>query len=439
MMTSKLTVGTFHQDRVSRVSSGYCLGVIVLFMISIFTRVFTWNVLVERWRINNDFTQIIFFDRPQLKVTPNINWTKLYPFQTRNDSSTQANVFDTIKNKITDIEKKIEMYTIELLIGRIFFVETAVRYEIVLGWNLHETVFDLGDGFLTELIKEADVQPHAVAFSKFNDFLIDLGIDLVYVQAPHKICRNDVITDASDFSNKNADALLSTLSARDIPYLDLRERLHQEQLDHHSLFYKTDHHWKAETGLWASNIIAEYLNANNGFMIDTSLFAPDRYRYEVYENANLGSLGRKITLVRTATENGTLIYPRFDTDFSIAPLSETTGRQGTFDIFYKNKPTKPDYQTSFYDSAYSSVNKTIHNNLLHDGKKILVIGDSFGKAVVPFLAIAMENIETISLPSFSGSVKTYIEQSKPDMVIVLYNPSILDSSDPPRIPIFDFR
>jgi hypothetical protein len=103
-------------------------------MVSIFTRFFTQNILIEQLRMNNGFTRIIFFDRP-LKdtVTANINWAKLYPFKTRVGSSMRANVFGSFKNKITNIEEKVENYTTEGLINSLFFVETAVKYEIACG------------------------------------------------------------------------------------------------------------------------------------------------------------------------------------------------------------------------------------------------------------------------------------------------------------------
>jgi hypothetical protein len=71
----------------------------------------------------------------------------------------------------------------------------------------------------------------------------------------------------------------------------------------------------------------------------------------------------------------------------------------------------------------------IHNNFLYDNKRILFIKDSFVMCVAPFLALGVEYIETIDLRNFTGSVKTYIKQNKPDMVIVMYNPSAIKDPD----------
>ncbi|MDR3170279.1 MAG: hypothetical protein LBU17_01480 [Treponema sp.] len=426
-----------------KISAGYCFGVMLCFMMSIFLRFLTQNILIEIVHINNTFTQAVFFDRPLYIVPVTINWAKLYPFQGIRNGSVHTTVLDSFTGKITNIEKKIEQYTTELLVNRVFFVETAAGYEKMLGWNLHETVIDLGDGFITEQVKQVDVQPPATALVEFNDFLKDLNIDLLYVQSPHKICKYDTVAGLSDFSNQNADELLHALDSRHIPHLDLREYIHEQQLDHHSLFYKTDHHWKAETGLWATKIIGAYLNTHNGFAIDTSIFDPDRYRYEVYKNWFLGSIGKKVTLMRTQPEDISLMYPLWDTNLTLQIPSLQIDTQGTFDIVYGyDRITKIDYYNLSPYGAYiygDNPITIIHNNLSQDGKKVLFIKDSFVNVVDPFCALGVENVEVVDIRHFTGSVQTYIEQSKPDIVIVMYNPSAINMDTSTHRATFDFR
>jgi hypothetical protein len=248
----------------------------------------------------------------------------------------------------------------------------------------------------------------------------------------------------SDFTNENADELLEALSLRHIPYLDLRATILQENLDHHSLFYKTDHHWKAETGLWAAGIIAEYLNRNNGFDIDLDLFDPEHYRYDTYENWFLGYYGRIVTLKRARPEDINLIYPLFDTNFSLRIPSRKIDKEGGFDIMYDySQIDKIDYYNLSPYAAYLYSNNPvtlIHNNLLNDGRKILVIHDSFFPTVGPFLAVGIENLETIDVRVFTGSVKTYIRQTQPDMVIVMQEPGQIRVPDyTVHTGTFDFR
>ncbi|GHU16513.1 hypothetical protein FACS1894163_06010 [Spirochaetia bacterium] len=433
------------------------VGVMVFFMASIFLRFFTQKVLIEILHMNNDFTQIVFFDKPvsEESVINNINWAKLYPFQ--NNDTVKINKPIIFKERISGIEEKIEKYTKGYLVNRMNFVKSAVRYEKLIGWNLlNGDVYDLGDGWLTELVKKVEILPSqseqnvhgittpATALYEFNGFLANLDIDFLYVQSPHKISKEDKIIGASDFSNENADELLKALSLRHIPYLDLRENIRQENRDHHSLFYKTDHHWKAETGLWAAGIIAQYLNANNGFNIDLDAFKPEQYRYDLYENWFLGSAGRKVTLLQTPPEDIGLIYPRFNTSFSLKIPSRNIDAEGAFDIFYDYRQVNEiDYYNLNPYGAYlyrDAPNVIIRNNFLHDNQRILVIKDSFVNCVNPFLSLGIEYVDVLDIRHFTGSVKTYIKQNKPDMVIVMYNPDVIQTPDyTTHTSIFDFR
>ncbi|MDR1399537.1 MAG: hypothetical protein LBJ41_06430 [Treponema sp.] len=425
-----------------KIAAGYCLCVMVLFMISILLRAFTWNVLVEILHIDNAFTQTVMAEKQFLigfNTTLQINWAQRYPFLKRDDV-VRINRIDTFKSKVAALEKKIEQYTGEQLAGRVFFVESAVRLENALAWTLNENIVDLGDGFITELIKQKDAGPCADGLADLHNFLSALNIDLLYVQSPHKICKDDTISGINDFSNTNVDALLSVLSTRHIPYLDVRETLHQENLDHHSLFYKTDHHWKAETGLWASGVIAKYLNAHNGFSIDTALFSPDRYRYEVYEKWFLGSVGRKVTLINAEPEDCTFIYPKEETDLSFQILSRNIDTRGAFDVIYDYRQVEmKDYYTHVPYSAYTYADNaliTMQNHKRFDGKRVLFIKDSFVNVVAPFFALGVEYVDVLDLRQFNGSVKNYIEQTKPDTVIVMYNPSAMTNE---THNMFDFR
>lgn len=425
-----------------KIAAGYCLCVMVCFMISILLRAFIMNVVVEILHIDNAFTQTVMAERQfliDINMMVPINWAQRYPFLQR-AGVVRINRLDTFKNKIAVVEDKIEKYTTDNLVARVFFVESAIRFEHTFDWTFTENIVDLGDGFITETSKQRDAWPCADRLADLRNFLSPLNIDLLYVQSPHKICKDDVFIGINDFSNTNADALLSALSTQQIPYLDLRETLHQENLDHHSLFYKTDHHWKAETGLWASGVIAEYLNAHNGFSIDTALFSPDRYRYEVYEKWFLGSLGRKVTLIHAEPEDCAFIYPKEEADVSFQILSWNIDTRGGFDVMYDYRHVeKKDYYTHIPYSAYTYADNpliTIHNHKRFDGKKVLFIKDSFVNVVAPFFALGVEYVDVLDVRYFNGSVKSYIEQTKPDIVIVMYNPSAITSAS---YDMFDFR
>ena len=51
----------------------------------------------------------------------------------------------------------------------------------------------------------------------------------------------------------------------------IREKIREDGLDIYDMFYRTDHHWKTWSGLWAAGKIAAGLNECCGYDIDLSL------------------------------------------------------------------------------------------------------------------------------------------------------------------------
>jgi hypothetical protein len=417
-----------------------------LFAGSIFLRAFTRLILIRKLHIDNVFTRTLFFDTVVLKEDEDrvtIKWAKLYPFNGISDAVNNAveDKASRLKRRIVTIENAIEKYAGENLVNRNKFAEWAIKYEKSIGWNfLNGGVVDLGGGYLSETGERHDTSAYAAALAELYGFLQGSGIDFLYVQNPLKIAPDDPISGTRDFSNQNADDLLDALSLMRIPYLDLRENIREEGLDHHALFYKTDHHWKVETGLWASGVLLNYLSKNYRFGFDPGLINPQAYSYVLYKDWFLGSLGKKVTLAQTPAEDFTLITPQFDTDFSLAIPELNLNVRGNFDIFIDHfKIDIKDYYGINTYGAYMAGGSqviTVHNYFAPNDKKIILIRDSFAQVVAPFLSVGVGDLHILDLRYYTGSVRSYLEKNKPDMVIVMYYPVVLDGE---HEKMFDFR
>jgi hypothetical protein len=389
-------------------------------------RAITQNVLVEILSMDNGFTRLVLFDIPPQPAS--VNWAKRYPFRPGEAPlAGEYGIFKRMRQKITRLEEAVESYTGRHIAGQFFFAEAATAAEMIAGWALHPTVLDLGGGYLAVPVEEEDIRGQIATLAGFRSFLEQLNIDLLYVQAPNKICRNDTLPHTADFSARNMAGRIALCGEYGIPCIDLEERLHTENMDHHASFYLTDSHWTAETGLWAAGVIAGYLNGRNGFSIDAGLFSPEQYRSEVYENVFLGSWGRELTLKRAKLVNITLLYPRFPVDISFSVPGRNIDKRGPFDIMYdycQLAGTEYYSRSAYYAYLYGgNPLVVIRNNLAPPGggKKVLFIVDSYARVLLPFFAPGAAAVEALDLREFTGSVKTYIEQSRPDLVVVMYD------------------
>ncbi|HYE12485.1 MAG TPA: hypothetical protein VEF53_20145 [Patescibacteria group bacterium] len=318
----------------------------------------------------------------------------------------------------------INLYgTMQKVIGRRIINDMVDRY----------TVYKLRNGQLTWLYPEYDMTENINNFAELNDSLMKLGTPIIYVQAPFKINKydNQLPYGLEDTTNRMTDKFLEGIQTAGVKTLDLRETINKEGMDYGSLFFNTDHHWKPEAGLWATSVIAETLEEDYGFTLDDSLF--DFYNYEIttYKRWFLGSQGKRVGTGYAGVDDIELIIPKFETNFAFSIPSKEVTRAGNFSetMLFMENIEKMDYFNLDPDKVYTGANyplNIIYNKNSDNKKKILLVRDSFSRVVAPFLAMACEELHIIDPRHFSEmKLERYVEQVEPDIVIYLYNPSIL--------------
>lgn len=419
-----------------------CFGILIFFMVSILVRCVTVHLLVKKMHMDNVLTQTVLFDNKTLqqKVSDSkeisIDWEKLYPFDESSNTSVSKNDnvtitgINKIDNKVEKVEEKITDWTTKYLIEYGKLAEINAFANKILGWNLqsyteYNGATQLEDGHLACLYMRKDMTEKINNVTSIAKFCRSKNIDFLYVSAPSKIARDEQKYKGLDYSNDNADEFLAGLKDNNVDYIDLRDNIEAEGLNLRSLFFRTDHHWLPQTGLWATGIIAKYLAEKNIVVGDLSLLNPDQYEKKVYEKWFLGSRGKKVTLSKTEPDDISLLYPKFFTDIIYEVPQKEWNREGDFSVVYdiKHIDVKDYYNKNPYH-AYLGSNWqrcVITNKQAINDKKILIIKNSFGNVVMPFLALECACIDSIDLRHFKGSVKNYIEQTKPDVVIVLYH------------------
>lgn len=426
-----------------------CIGVLFLFAFSIVLRFFTRQVVILKLGIENAFTSLIFWDNDALAsaednteieygVTDDysINWAIEYPFKDKNKSIEKEkdidNFIEKYSSKIIAIEKRVERYTQDDLAGYTAITEFGRSYEEFIGWNFvsyneYNGTYQLSDGHWTSLKEKNDVSEHISSTMQLATFCEAQGTNFMYIQAPYKVSKytDTDVSGVVDFSNQNADEMLAGLSSGGVFALDLRENIWKKELPQHELFYRTDHHWKAETGLWGAGEIVEELNQKYNFNIDVSLFDMKNFDSVIYPEWFLGSYGKKVTLSQAKPDDIALLYPKYDTNLHFVVPSIGIDKVGDFSIIYNMEEIEncdyynlDPYATYIYGDRAIIHFENLNN---YDKKKILVIHDSFADTVVPFLALGVEYVDSIDLRYFNGSLETFIKESQPDLVIVMYN------------------
>ena len=196
------------------------------------------------------------------------------------------------------------------------------------------------------------------------------------------------------------------------------------------MFYKTDHHWTIEAGFWACGIIENEIESRFNIDFETGYNDLTKYRKQIYENAMFGSAGQAITHFIEDSEDFNMYFPLFETNFKLIIPDKGIDDEGTFEELFVDYTTLENaindgggyaYETILYGNRPLVQIKNLNNEV---GPKVLVIRDSSAIAIAPYLALGCSELDLIvrnDNGGFNGSIWTYIDQTNPDIVIMLVN------------------
>ena len=308
-----------------------CMLVLIFFFISIFVRLGAKQILIKRLHWDNAITHTIFFDNKILqRIEENakhrkvdVNWKEEYPFDDAEDVTIwqKGKAFEA---KIRTIEDgKIGKWCTEHLVLYRWFVEAGREVEQKIGWNVINPAMQVAkmqDGYLTFVENNKNQDERIAAVNEFADFVKSQNAEFLYIQSPGKTNPwGDSEMKGIDYSNENADRLLEGLKAKGISVYDLRQDLYEHvgSAGWHQAFFRTDHHWKPDTALWAAGRIVEKLANDYGVDVNREHFSLNDYYDDKYEKSFLGSQGKKLTLVNTELDDFDIYYPKFKTNVYI--------------------------------------------------------------------------------------------------------------------------
>lgn len=436
--------------------------VILVFLIAIMltsTGLFLGKkILLDRMRLDWPILHVIYAEslfgsKPKPQA---INWEKKYPFA--NQAVAKENFFARLYNhavtrKLAQKEDNLRKY----IPFYYSLVETNKRYDMLLSWNIsspqdYNAIITRKDGTLTGLTARAsakEIKTNVNGIIRLREVCSKVNIPLLYVQqlGKNSAIFDDGIDGVLDYSNENADRFLAELRAENIPFLDLRELAPaKNQEEYHALFFKTDHHWKPQTGFWAAAQLTHYLNENYGLGMDEGMLTSDKFYAVHYENYFLGSQGKKATLAKTTPDDFDLLYTKVPVHLRFEAPAEGVATEGGLEACYNMDMVKSvDYYLANPYAAYTYGDQPLSflRNETAAPVHILYIKDSFSNPETVALALVCGQLDMIDVRNFTGSIEAYINETRPDLVIVAYNPGMVGNHDAGgnirRSHMFDFK
>lgn len=289
------------------------------------------------------------------------------------------------------------------------------------------TVYRMRSGSLTFLHSCAQdfTEDERAAIKQIRSAADRVGAECWFIGVPRKLCtRESDVFAARGIENplvSRVPVYESAFADAGFNMLDLHERMHASDMDHTDSYYRTDHHWKAETAFWAAKEIAAALG------LEKEIPDISQFEQQTYPGSFLGTEGKHCGRLYCPMDDLVLYYPKFETDFSVISFDGSQDRSGSFHdalLFWE----KIGRYKSPYDSSPYGVflggdpSKCIVNTLYPDGKHIMMIKDSYANSAAPFLSLVCRQLDLIDPRNYTESLTAYIEDERPDIVCVMLSP-----------------
>lgn len=341
-----------------------------------------------------------------------------------------------------DLGNRFETDEASSFFGKLQFINFNGAVRNVLGQREMNEVTKLKNGHL--------LRPHYPAgedmLKTYSDNVIALdhylkekGIPLIYVTPPYTVSKYDpeLPTGVHDYANENLDRFLDPLEQAGVDVMDLRKLMKDDGIDHYDMMYKTDHHWTTEAAFYAYGKLEDRLVEKLHCEVDERVSDIASYDVITYEKWHLGSYGQRTGVYYAGIDDFKLFVPRFSTTIQrLSDLEQGSMPQLLYDMEpLQNRDMKSKYT---YDHVFDDTLDNYRNLDCPNDRKIMILTDSFGKALTPYLVMGFQEVRYVADDEMEQFTKESIDQYAPDAVIILYHADCLsDHND--KLNFIDFK
>ena len=332
---------------------------------------------------------------------------------------------------IWDIVNTLDTAYQEKLVGHDAFISLNGAFnkvtfsDAVPSVNKANSVYRLKNGYIAFAVNEFKEFSEAEkdSIKRARAAADETGAMALFVSIPPKVCdENDfALKGVKNYEYDVIDYRIGFFEENGFEILNLHDKLHEQNLDHYSLFYRTDHHWNADAGLWASTELSTYLSGK-GFSINSKTFDKENYDETVIEDLFLGSQGKQVGKYYAGTDDFKYFTPKAETDYSKTGGSDSLRNSGGFeDVMFEKAKLTTDLFGSFNYSSFLGgdfAQTKVINNLNKTGPKVLIIKDSFSNVLCTYFAAECSELHMIDPRHYKESVSDYISSNGFDVVII---------------------
>lgn len=287
--------------------------------------------------------------------------------------------------------------------------------------------------------KKSDMDEAISKIDEFSSFLEKQDIEFYYFALPHK--RTTLAFLYPTYFNvndeKDLNYFFTELEDRDIVAINMVEHFKNQFTEEElkSLYFKTDHHWNMRGAFEGYKIIIKSLEQHSDhFISDGDDLLKESYSLEcISANKTFkGSLNRQLYMkVNTSDDDQNMCIMNREPLFSNYEVIADGEKVSAFDLFASHlESQKPDEYTYGNIFTYDKAEIEIINPARKDGANLLVIKNSYTNPLTFHLAQNFYKTVIFDPRHYDEmTLNEYIEQNDFDIVIQMYNNTILSGTN----------
>lgn len=238
-----------------------------------------------------------------------------------------------------------------------------------------------------------------------NKYQDKLGLDNIHtmlIPTASEILKDKLPPYATGY---NQDAYIDALknSLHEGTFIDIRDTLMNHKDEY--IYYRTDHHW---TSLGAYYAYEEWAK-NAGFVP----IPQEQFNITKITDSFFGTLHSKLN-INIKPDDIYLYDYKEDMDYELV-----YNQANKTDTLYDYSKLEGKDKYAVYMGGNNALVEISTNN--NNGKRLLVIKDSFAHSFVPFAVNHYEKTFMVDFRYFNGGIEKYIEENEITDVLVLYN------------------
>lgn len=336
------------------------------------------------------------------------------------------------KEKLLNAEYFLEFedyYNDQFPMREIFIEKKSLFETAIFKKRIIDDIFISKDGYLIEPLEGGRLKTHTIA-QRINDFTTRLekqNIPVFFALAPVKsIVYEDKLPEYyKGKGNELSDDLLARIDPSAYP-IDLRKSI-IPQKNEENLYFYTDHHWKPKAAYYSYiQIIEEMQKVVQE--IPNPIMQSDLEWIE-YPHPFYGSESRRITKSSTKrSDTITIVSPKLS-EKKIDVCSRGNCNLDYYNMEYlKAGGLYTNRYITYFDGDVPE--GIVRNPNEINGKKILILKDSYANAMIQFISRSFSETRVIDLRHNKElDIKNYIDENEIDLVLFLHNINSLINTD----------